>query len=127
MAVDAAGFGLLIAAVLFGWLPGPGGIPLVIAGLSLLAINYEWAKRLKDRARSGSLMLTNNVFANHPAVKWLVDIIGAGLVVLAVFIARNYTGSIWRTVAIVVGFLGLWLFLGNRRRLQRFTRLIKRK
>ena len=41
----------IIAAIATGWLPGPGGIPLVIVGLSLLAINHEWAQRYVDLLR----------------------------------------------------------------------------
>ncbi|MEU0089810.1 PGPGW domain-containing protein [Kribbella sp. NPDC006257] len=37
---------LIIAAPLTGWLPGPGGIPLFIAGLAVLASEFEWAQRL---------------------------------------------------------------------------------
>ena len=46
IAVDVLGILLIIAAGLFGWLPGPGGIPLLLAGLSLLATNHEWARKL---------------------------------------------------------------------------------
>jgi uncharacterized protein (TIGR02611 family) len=46
---------LLILAPLTGWLPGPGGIPLFIAGLAVLASEFEWAQRLllwvKERVR----------------------------------------------------------------------------
>jgi uncharacterized protein (TIGR02611 family) len=46
---------LIIAAPLTGWLPGPGGIPLFIAGLAVLASEFEWAQRLllkvKDRVK----------------------------------------------------------------------------
>ena len=37
---------LLILAPLTGWLPGPGGIPLFIAGLAVLASEFEWAQVL---------------------------------------------------------------------------------
>ena len=47
---------LIIAAPLTGWLPGPGGIPLFIAGLAVLASEFEWAQRLlyrvKDRVKA---------------------------------------------------------------------------
>lgn len=41
------GFSLIILAGLIGWLPGPGGIPLFILGIAILASEYEWADRLK--------------------------------------------------------------------------------
>lgn len=51
---DALGILLMITAPLLGWLPGPGGLPLFIAGLSLLAINHDWAKKLLDSMRKHS-------------------------------------------------------------------------
>ena len=42
------GFGLLAAGGVLMVLPGPG-IPLVVAGLGLLSLEFEWAKRLRRR------------------------------------------------------------------------------
>jgi uncharacterized protein (TIGR02611 family) len=44
--VGILGGTLIILAPLTGWLPGPGGIPLFIAGLAVLASEFEWAQRL---------------------------------------------------------------------------------
>jgi hypothetical protein len=53
--IDTLGVICIIGAILLGWLPGPGGIPLLLAGLGLLAINHPWAQRrmdwLKDRVK----------------------------------------------------------------------------
>jgi len=38
IATDAAGYGLILLSLAVGWLPGPGGIPLLVAGLGLLSI-----------------------------------------------------------------------------------------
>lgn len=38
----------IIAAGLTGWLPGPGGIPLFLIGIAILATEFEWAKGLRD-------------------------------------------------------------------------------
>lgn len=127
LAIDLAGFGLLASALLFSWVPGPGGIPLLIAALSVLAINHEWARRWRNRARDGGLSLTNKVFINHPIAKWALDIIGGGLIALAVIILNTYTGSLYTSLAIAAGFMGVGLFLGNRQRLQRLIRLLRRK
>lgn len=45
---DTAGYLLIVAGIALGWLPGPGGLPLVLAGLGLLSINNDWARRLRD-------------------------------------------------------------------------------
>jgi uncharacterized protein (TIGR02611 family) len=42
---------LLVLAPLTGWLPGPGGIPIFILGLAVLASEFEWAQRLLYRVK----------------------------------------------------------------------------
>ena len=42
------GITLIVIAALIGWIPGPWSIPLVIAGLAVLAREYDWAKDLLD-------------------------------------------------------------------------------
>jgi uncharacterized protein (TIGR02611 family) len=44
--VVVGGFVLLAAGGLLMVLPGPG-IPLVVAGLGLLSLEFEWARRLR--------------------------------------------------------------------------------
>lgn len=46
IAVGIAGFLLMVAAALTGWLPGPGGIPLFLMGLAVWASEFTWAHRL---------------------------------------------------------------------------------
>jgi uncharacterized protein (TIGR02611 family) len=50
---------LLILAPLTGWLPGPGGIPLFIAGLAVLASEFEWAQRVLMRVKEWVKALTH--------------------------------------------------------------------
>jgi len=45
--VDTAGYLLIVASALTGWLPGPGGLPLLIGGLGLISINNKWAMDLR--------------------------------------------------------------------------------
>jgi len=37
----------IIASGLLGWLPGPGGIPLFLIGIAILATEFAWAHRIK--------------------------------------------------------------------------------
>lgn len=39
----------VIASLLTGWLPGPGGLPLFLIGIAILSTEFAWAKRLRDR------------------------------------------------------------------------------
>ena len=48
---DAAGVILLILVPFLGPLPGPGGIPLLLGGLGLLARNHEWAQNWLHTAK----------------------------------------------------------------------------
>ena len=45
--IVVAGFALLLAGAALLVLPGPG-IPLVVAGLALLSLEFHWARRLRD-------------------------------------------------------------------------------
>lgn len=45
--VSAVGGLLLLIGIVFMILPGPG-IPLVIAGLAVLGVEFHWARRLLD-------------------------------------------------------------------------------
>jgi hypothetical protein len=38
----------VLAAALTGWLPGPGGIPLFLIGVAILATEFEKAERFRD-------------------------------------------------------------------------------
>lgn len=44
--VGVAGLLLMVAAVLTGPLPGPGGIPLFLLGLAVWASEFEWAQNV---------------------------------------------------------------------------------
>jgi uncharacterized protein (TIGR02611 family) len=41
------GLAFVISAGLIGWIPGPGGIPLFLIGVAILATEFSWAERLK--------------------------------------------------------------------------------
>lgn len=49
--VGVVGVLLIVLAAATGWLPGPGGIPLALVGLAVLASEFEWAERLLDRVK----------------------------------------------------------------------------
>jgi hypothetical protein len=52
----SAGVGVILIGMGLGFVPGIPGFPLVLLGLSILAIDFVWAHRLKtkmhDTARS---------------------------------------------------------------------------
>lgn len=124
IAIEVAGIGLIILAGLTGWLPGPGGIPLLIAGLGLLSINHEWAKRWLLSVKKHGLNVSDKLFNNSPRVTFLIDILGLIVITLAVFIMLYFTRTIARSAAIWLIIIAVGLLLTNR---QRFKKLFKRK
>lgn len=42
------GMTFVIAAPFTGVLPGPGGIPIFLIGVAILATEFQWAERLRD-------------------------------------------------------------------------------
>ncbi|MEJ5915851.1 PGPGW domain-containing protein [Pseudokineococcus sp. 1T1Z-3] len=52
--VGVVGGLLLVAWALVSWLPGPGGIPLLLLALAVLSTEFSWAHRLLERARRGA-------------------------------------------------------------------------
>ena len=69
------GFFFIIAAALTGWLPGPGGIPLFLIGIAVLATEYKWAKKLQD-------MVLKIVYA---AGRWYRKHRQLGMIILTLF------------------------------------------
>lgn len=41
------GFFVLLSG-LVGWLPGPGGLPIFLLGITILASEFLWAERLRN-------------------------------------------------------------------------------
>jgi len=122
IAVDDAGYFLIIAAVLTGWLPGPGGIPLFIAGLGLLSINNEWARRLRDYLLRHGGRFVKIIFPANPIIQWLYDIIVVLLWIVVVILAEQHA-ALWQvSLAIALFFLSLAIALLNRDRMQRLRR-----
>lgn len=63
------GLTFVITSGLIGWLPGPGGIPLFLIGVSILATEFHWAARLRDFIlaiikQTGSWMRRNPLVAS---------------------------------------------------------------
>ncbi len=120
VATDAAGYLLLLAAALTGWLPGPGGIPLALAGLGLLSINNEWAKRLRVYLLKHGGRIVQLLFPQNQLVRWLYDALVLALLVLVSVLEWQHD-AIWKiSLGIALFFGALFLALMNRDRLHRW-------
>jgi len=120
MLTDIAGYLLIIAAILTGWLPGPGGIPLALAGLGLLSINNKWARDLREWLLDNGGKLVGFFFPKNAAIEWLYDILALLLlIVTGVLEARH--AAVWQmSLGILAFFIALLIALMNRDRLTRF-------
>lgn len=67
---------LIIASLLTGWLPGPGGIPLFLLGIAILATEFERAKIVRDKVLSWLKYFS----------RWFKDNQLLGLILIALFI-----------------------------------------
>lgn len=114
--IDILGFLCIIAAPFLGWLPGPGGIPLVILGLSLLANNHEWAERLMHRVREHANNASKKVTEANPAMQWAIDILSVIFIALAVILVTQYTRNITITAAISLSIAAVILLATNQNR-----------
>ena len=126
ISIDVLGFLLILIAIPIGWLPGPGGIPLIIIGLSLLATNHEWAEKLLEQVRAHGISLSNKIFNNDPRMKWLLDVVSIGFITAAVLLITMATGSLTKTAGISLIVSGAVLFVGNRKRLESLKKRVKR-
>lgn len=118
--IDAAGYAFILLGLLTGWLPGPGGIPLILGGLALLSINNHWARRLLIFAKENGSKFLQYIFPENPWIKALHDIFTVTLVVAAVILITQKLSitTIGFTIALVA--LAIVDFLYNRKRWQRF-------
>lgn len=117
----------MVISPLFGWLPGPGGIPIFVAGLALLAINHEWAKRWLLTIKEKGMNIMDTVFVRHPVWEAFYDITTVILVVVGVHLLNSYTRNLVVTTAILLLLTAMFLFLGNRKRLKRFIDTITKR
>ena len=115
----------MIVALATGWLPGPGGIPLFILGLSLLAINHEWAQRYIDLLKKHANSLGDKIFVNNHKLQLLYDLIAPIVIFCGVFLILNHS-ALWKITLGIFGiFAGFTLLLGNRQRWKRLKNKLK--
>lgn len=126
MGTDALGYLCLIAVPFVGWLPGPGGIPLLLAGLGLLSIHNDWAKKFLHYVREHSESLREVIFPDKKLIQWLWDIVVVGLIVGGTVLNIYTHGLFLSGISIGMYALSSVLFLFNRHRMRWFENKTKR-
>jgi hypothetical protein len=120
--IDIGGYGLILLGIATGWLPGPGGVPLILAGLALLSLNNEWARRLRDwLLRNGGEFLTY-LFPKNKTVQIMYDLLAVVILIIVAFLVAN-RAAVWQ-IGLASGlFLFVLTIVGmNRDRLGRLKR-----
>lgn len=121
IAIDVAGFSMIIAAPLLGWLPGPGGIPLFVGGLALLASNHVWAERILRNFDQKRLYYTNKYLLGNPRVSWTIDIVSVLIFGLGTYLLLSREDFWLRWAGIGCMTVSLIIILSNQKRLDRLA------
>jgi hypothetical protein len=114
----------MLLALATGWLPGPGGIPLFIIGLSLLAVNHEWAERYIDLLKEYADKVSDLIFI--PKLRGFFDVL-APVMFAGGTLFIIYQSAIWM-ISFGIFCIGMSLvtFFGNRNRWARFKKWLKK-
>lgn len=113
---DLAGYLLILLSALTGWLPGPGGVPLLLAGLGLLSINNKWAHDLREYVLKNGGRVIEFLFPKNRAIEWGYDMLALLLLVLSSLLIWSHS-ALWQISLAVAGyFSALFIALMNRDR-----------
>jgi hypothetical protein len=127
IATDAAGYLLILLGAALGWLPGPGGIPLVLAGLGLLSINNAWAMRLRNYLLEHGGKFVHMLFPEHRLIQRAYDVIVVLLLIVVGILSKQHA-ALWQvSLAIALFFVALFIALLNRDRLSRLKQKTSRR
>jgi hypothetical protein len=85
LTIAVVGCALILLAGATGWLPGPGGIPLALVGLAVLASEFEWAAKLLDRVKERLVAGAGWTGRQPPWVRRVGVLMIVGAVLLAVY------------------------------------------
>ena len=142
-------FGLLLVIIspFTGLLPGPGGIPVFLLGIAILASEYDWAERIKQIVLDVLPNWLKRYWRITP--KWLhfFDIMG-GLIMIIGFLLIKWPLRLpiidiksdapffylvpnaeqqWWIPAAVCIFGGIAVFIFNRNRINTIKKLLRRE
>lgn len=123
---DIGGYFLIFLGFATGWLPGPGGIPLILGGLALLSLHNEWARRLRDWLLKNGADFIVHLFPKNRKVQLMYDILAGIILVVVAWLVWN-RAAIWQIAMATALFIFMLLILGmNRDRVNRLKKRYKR-
>lgn len=123
---DAAGVGCLILVPFLGPLPGPGGIPLLLAGFGFLAVNHDWADSAVDYVKERSESLRNIIFPDNRMIQWAWDIFCVLLLIGGTLL--NVYAEFWLFKGLSYGIMAgsTTVFMMNRHRIDWLDNQLRR-
>lgn len=125
-AIDVLGFGLIILTPFLGWLPGPGGIPIFLAGLSVLALNHEWAENLLKNFDKKRIALTEEFLVKNPRISRTIDGLCITGMAGGLYLLTASEGLLLRLFGGGLVSFALIILISNQKRLDRFIAKIKK-
>jgi hypothetical protein len=90
--VGSVGVALILLAGATGWLPGPGGIPLALLGLAVLASEFEWAQNVLEGAKVKVHELGRWIARQPVWVRSLGSVLTGACVVAAIWLSLSVFG-----------------------------------
>lgn len=117
--VDGAGYSFIILGLALGWLPGPGGIPLILIGLGLLAIYNPWAKKLLAVAKERGNDALYVLFPKNYLVEIIHDTVVVILLGLGAWILIYHRTYINIGIAVALIAIAIFDFSVNRERFKK--------
>lgn len=126
IALDIAGFGLIIISPLTGVLPGPGGIPIFLAGLGLVALNHEWAANLLKNFEKKREEFTNKVLMANPKISRSIDAACIAFAALGLFLAIHYHHFLLKGAGFALFSISLLLLFSNQKRFERIIKAVRK-
>jgi hypothetical protein len=125
--VDIAGYTCLLLVIPVGWLPGPGGIPLLVLSLSLLSMHNPWAKRLLDYVKLRSDSLRTIFFPKNRRIELAWDIVAITMFISAFAVSIISDTTIIKILGTGAGAGSTTIFLFNRARLESIQKKFKKQ
>ena len=126
IAIDILGFSMVIAAPLTGWLPGPGGIPLFVAGLGLLSLNHEWAERYLQKFEKQREEFRDKYLMADSRVSKIIDLVCLSLMAIGLYFAVTSAEVLIRGLGLGTFSISLIVLLSNQKRFERIIGVFKR-
>lgn len=126
MLFDSLAILCFIGVILFGWLPGPGGIPLFFLGLSLLAVNHDWAERWLNTFKVKGTSIKKWLFPNILWIKRAYDLVAVTAMFVAGLLIYKFDNRYIEAFAVIVVVFSLFVFLMNRNRFDKLGKSIAR-